>query len=203
MAIQGAAPDAGPLGDQLKRGVEAVFRQHLARGLQQGGAIVDGVFSGGARHSVQLNGQPCPFCKGSGQRLFQHHEFELRTGRIDGEGTPFAGGGVAAPLVPGDQLGAAVDDGHLHAAGGEAGDGFLLGGGEDAAAQYAWADTLVVALRPDWPSFRHTVPSKTYEVLAVGRHVTGMVTGEAARTLDGATVTRLPYGAGLTLITKL
>ena len=26
---------------------------------------------------------------------------------------------------------------------------------------------------------------------------------EAARTLDGATVTRLPYGAGLTLITKL
>ena len=58
--------------------------------------------------------------------------------------------------------------------------------GEDAAAQYAWADTLVVALRPDWPSFRHTVPSKTYEVLAVGRHVTGMVTGEAARTLEDA-----------------
>ena len=33
---------------------------------------------------------------------------------------------------------------------------------------------------------RHTVPSKTYEVLAVGRHVTGMVTGEAARTLEDA-----------------
>lgn len=58
--------------------------------------------------------------------------------------------------------------------------------GEDVAAQYAWADTLVVALRADWPSFRHTVPSKTYEVLAVGRHVTGMVTGEAARTLEDA-----------------
>lgn len=58
--------------------------------------------------------------------------------------------------------------------------------GEDVTAQYAWADTLVVALRADWPSFRHTVPSKTYEVLAVGRHVTGMVTGEAARTLEDA-----------------
>ena len=58
--------------------------------------------------------------------------------------------------------------------------------GEDVARQYAWADTLVVALRPDWPSFRHTVPSKTYEVLAVGRHVTGMVQGEAARTLEEA-----------------
>ncbi|WP_248123682.1 glycosyltransferase family 4 protein [Micrococcus lacusdianchii] len=51
---------------------------------------------------------------------------------------------------------------------------------------YAWADTLVVCLRPDWASFRHTVPSKTYEVLAVGRHVTGLVTGEAARTLEAA-----------------
>lgn len=58
--------------------------------------------------------------------------------------------------------------------------------GADVAGQYAWADTLVVALRPDWPSFRHTVPSKTYEVLSVGRHVTGMVTGEAARTLEEA-----------------
>ena len=51
---------------------------------------------------------------------------------------------------------------------------------------YAWADTLVVCLRPDWPSFRHTVPSKTYEVLASGRHVTGQVAGEAARILQDA-----------------
>lgn len=58
--------------------------------------------------------------------------------------------------------------------------------GAGVAEQYAWADTLVVALRADWPSFRHTVPSKTYEALAVGRHVTGMVTGEAARTLEEA-----------------
>ena len=51
---------------------------------------------------------------------------------------------------------------------------------------YAWADTLVVCLRPDWASFRHTVPSKTYEVLASGRHVTGQVAGEAARILQNA-----------------
>ena len=50
--------------------------------------------------------------------------------------------------------------------------------------QYAWADTCLVTLRPDWPSFEWTVPSKTYELLAVGRHVTGIVMGEAARILE-------------------
>lgn len=53
-------------------------------------------------------------------------------------------------------------------------------------AQYAWADTCLVALRPDWPSFEFTIPSKTYELLAVSRHITGMVTGEAARVLDAS-----------------
>jgi glycosyltransferase involved in cell wall biosynthesis len=52
--------------------------------------------------------------------------------------------------------------------------------------QYAWADTCLVALRPDWPSFEWTIPSKTYELLAVGRHITGIVTGEAARVLDSS-----------------
>ncbi|PRB72731.1 glycosyltransferase family 4 protein [Arthrobacter sp. MYb213] len=45
---------------------------------------------------------------------------------------------------------------------------------------YAWADTCVVSLRPDWPSFDHTVPSKLYELLYLDRHITGMVRGEAA-----------------------
>lgn len=49
--------------------------------------------------------------------------------------------------------------------------------------QYAWADTCLVTLRPDWPSFEWTIPSKTYELLAVGRHITAIVTGEAARVL--------------------
>ena len=44
---------------------------------------------------------------------------------------------------------------------------------------YREADSCVVSLRDDWKSFETTIPSKTYEVLAVGRHVTGVVRGEA------------------------
>lgn len=47
--------------------------------------------------------------------------------------------------------------------------------------RYAEADTVVVSLRDDWKSFEATIPSKTYEVLSVGRHVTAIVRGEAAR----------------------
>lgn len=55
---------------------------------------------------------------------------------------------------------------------------------------YAWADTVVVSLR-DWQPFEWTVPSKLYEVLATGRHVTGCLAGEAAemvRSLGGGDV---------------
>ena len=52
--------------------------------------------------------------------------------------------------------------------------------------RYASADTCIVSLRDDWKSFETTVPSKTYEVLAVGRHVTAMVRGEAARIIADA-----------------
>lgn len=52
--------------------------------------------------------------------------------------------------------------------------------------RYASADTCLVSLRDDWKSFETTVPSKTYEVLAVGRHVTAMVRGEAARVIADA-----------------
>jgi glycosyltransferase involved in cell wall biosynthesis len=52
--------------------------------------------------------------------------------------------------------------------------------------RYASADTCLVPLRDDWKSFETTVPSKTYEVLAVGRHVTGIVRGEAARIIADA-----------------
>lgn len=48
---------------------------------------------------------------------------------------------------------------------------------------YRHADTCVVSLRDDWKSFETTIPSKTYEVLAVGRHVTGIVLGEAKKIL--------------------
>ena len=51
---------------------------------------------------------------------------------------------------------------------------------------YREADTCVVSLRDDWKSFETTIPSKTYEVLAVGRHVTGIVRGEARTIIEEA-----------------
>lgn len=51
---------------------------------------------------------------------------------------------------------------------------------------YAWSDTSVVALRPDWPSFDHTVPSKLYELLYLDQHVTGLVRGEAAGIINAS-----------------
>ncbi|MBC9821920.1 glycosyltransferase family 4 protein [Terrabacter sp. MAHUQ-38] len=50
---------------------------------------------------------------------------------------------------------------------------------------YAWADTLLVALRP-WAPLELTVPSKLYEAMSIGIHVTGMVDGEAAAILRTA-----------------
>lgn len=58
--------------------------------------------------------------------------------------------------------------------------------GEAAREHYSWADTVVVCLRPDWASFLHTVPSKTYELLSIGRHVTAQVQGEAAAVVEAA-----------------
>lgn len=52
--------------------------------------------------------------------------------------------------------------------------------------RYREADTVVISLRDDWKSFEDTIPSKTYEVLAVGRHITAVVRGEAAHVLTEA-----------------
>lgn len=52
--------------------------------------------------------------------------------------------------------------------------------------RYEEADSLVISLRDDWKSFEDTIPSKTYEVLAVSRHITGIVRGEAAHVLTEA-----------------
>ncbi|WP_258069793.1 glycosyltransferase family 4 protein [Arthrobacter sp. SX1312] len=51
---------------------------------------------------------------------------------------------------------------------------------------YRNADSCIVALRDDWKSFDTTIPSKTYEVLSIGRHITGMVRGEARQILEDA-----------------
>jgi hypothetical protein len=58
--------------------------------------------------------------------------------------------------------------------------------GQDVIDRYASADTCLVSLRDDWKSFETTIPSKTYEVLAIGRHVTAVVKGEAARIIEEA-----------------
>lgn len=52
--------------------------------------------------------------------------------------------------------------------------------------RYAEADSVVVSLRDDWKSFDATIPSKTYEALSVGRHITAIVRGEAARVFADA-----------------
>lgn len=49
----------------------------------------------------------------------------------------------------------------------------------DVRGHYMWADTTVVSLR-DWEPFRWTVPSKLYELMATGKHITAVVDGEAA-----------------------
>jgi colanic acid biosynthesis glycosyl transferase WcaI len=51
--------------------------------------------------------------------------------------------------------------------------------------QYAWADTVIVSLR-DWAPFAWTVPSKLYEMLATGRHITALLDGEAADVVRAA-----------------
>ena len=58
--------------------------------------------------------------------------------------------------------------------------------GEDVLHRYEQADTCIVSLRDDWKSFEATVPSKTYEVMSIGRHVTAVVRGEAARIVKEA-----------------
>ncbi|MEE1650703.1 glycosyltransferase family 4 protein [Brachybacterium sp. J144] len=52
-------------------------------------------------------------------------------------------------------------------------------------ALYAWADSVIVSLR-DWAPFAWTVPSKLYEVLATGRHITALLAGEAAGVVRAA-----------------
>lgn len=58
--------------------------------------------------------------------------------------------------------------------------------GPEVVEKYREADTCIVSLRDDWKSFETTVPSKTYEVLAIGRHVTAIVRGEAERIIQEA-----------------
>ena len=51
---------------------------------------------------------------------------------------------------------------------------------EDISKHYLWADTALVHLT-DWEPLGRTVPSKTYELMEMGIHISGVVEGEAAR----------------------
>lgn len=53
----------------------------------------------------------------------------------------------------------------------------------DLASHYAWADTALVHLT-DWEALNHAVPSKTYELMANGIHITGVVKGETASLIE-------------------
>lgn len=50
---------------------------------------------------------------------------------------------------------------------------------DEVAGHYEWADSIIVSLR-NWKPFEWTVPSKLFDALASGRHVTGLIAGEAA-----------------------
>ena len=50
---------------------------------------------------------------------------------------------------------------------------------DEVVGHYEWADSLLVSLRA-WGPFEWTVPSKLYEALATGRHITAVLGGEAA-----------------------
>ncbi|GAA1170224.1 glycosyltransferase [Nesterenkonia xinjiangensis] len=68
--------------------------------------------------------------------------------------------------------------------------------GEQVWEHYRWADSALVSLRTDWASFAWTVPSKTFELLGLGKHITAAVTGEAAETLRQAENVRVLDDAG-------
>ncbi|WP_369699569.1 glycosyltransferase family 4 protein [Nesterenkonia sp. Act20] len=58
--------------------------------------------------------------------------------------------------------------------------------GDEVWDHYRWADSALVSLRTDWASFAWTVPSKTFELMGLGKHITAAVTGEAAWVLGHA-----------------
>lgn len=48
---------------------------------------------------------------------------------------------------------------------------------------YTWADSALVHLT-DWPPLSKAVPSKTFELMSLGIHITGVVSGEAAQLIN-------------------
>lgn len=56
---------------------------------------------------------------------------------------------------------------------------FPRGKAEGLTSVYTWADTALVHLT-DWEPLKRAIPSKTYELMELGIHISGVVNGEAA-----------------------
>ena len=56
---------------------------------------------------------------------------------------------------------------------------FPRGKADELASVYTWADTALVHLT-DWEPLKRAIPSKTYELMELGIHISGVVNGEAA-----------------------
>jgi len=54
---------------------------------------------------------------------------------------------------------------------------------DELATQYEWADTALVHLT-DWPALEQAVPSKTYELMDLGIHISAVVSGETAELIE-------------------
>lgn len=54
---------------------------------------------------------------------------------------------------------------------------------EDLSAHYRWADTALVHLT-DWTALNQVVPSKTYELMEAGIHISAVVAGETASLIE-------------------
>lgn len=54
---------------------------------------------------------------------------------------------------------------------------------DELATQYHWADTALVHLT-DWPALQQAVPSKTYELMDLGIHISAVASGETAELVE-------------------
>lgn len=55
---------------------------------------------------------------------------------------------------------------------------------DELAEQYAWADTALVHLT-DWPALEQAVPSKTFELMSYGIHISTVASGETKQLVEG------------------
>lgn len=54
---------------------------------------------------------------------------------------------------------------------------------EDLIEHYRWSDTALVHLT-DWQALNQAVPSKTYELMSIGKHISAVVSGETAELIQ-------------------